>query len=84
MAHAKREELQDLGALLDSVRGLEALKEKSFGCFYRKGKGVLHIHVQQGRRFAHVSDGKTWHEVDLPAGVNQRKALGRMRELLLP
>lgn len=69
MAHAKREDLADLGALLERIRGIESLKEKSFGCFYRKGKGVLHFHMQKGRRFAHVSDGKKWFEVDLPGAA---------------
>lgn len=75
MAHAKPDDLKDLAPLLSEIRSLETLKEKSMGCFYFKSKGVLHFHVQKGRRFAHVFDGSDWQEVDLPseASSSQQK-----------
>lgn len=73
MAHAKADDLKDIAPLLDQLRGIETLKEKSLGCFYRKGKGVLHFHLQKGRRFAHLFDGKKWREVDIAANLSDRK-----------
>jgi len=70
MAHAKPEDLKDLALLLEQLRGIETLREKSPGCFYRKGKSVLHFHTQKGRRYAHVFDGKDWREIDLPVPQN--------------
>jgi hypothetical protein len=66
MAHAKPDDLKDLSSLLSNIRSMQTLKEKSMGCFYFKSKGVLHFHLQNGRRFAHVFDGSRWQEVDLP------------------
>lgn len=81
MAHAKKEELQDCVPLLEKIRGMETLKEKSFGCFYRKGKGVLHFHRQGDRRFAHAWDGKKWHEIDLPSGKGNPQNLAAYRRI---
>lgn len=85
MAHATAEDLKDLETLLENIRALEDLKEKSLGCFYFKGKGILHFHTKQGRRYAHVSDGKQWREVDLPSKISslaQKKAFAIIRNLL--
>jgi hypothetical protein len=75
MAHSKREELTDCELLLEKIRALPALKEKSFGCFYFKGKGVLHFHQVKERRYVHVSDGKNWHEVDIVAPASKNTNL---------
>lgn len=85
MAHATAEDLKDLKPLLENIRTLVALKEKSLGCFYYKSKGILHFHTKQGRRYAHVSDGKQWYEVDLPSKISslaQKKAFAIIRKLL--
>ncbi len=85
MAHAKVEDLKDLKFLLENIRTLDGLKEKSLGCFYFKSKGILHFHIKQGRRYAHVSDGQRWHEVDLPSKIGlpaQKKAFSAIRKLL--
>ena len=66
MAHAKQTDLTDIRELLDKIRTL-ALKEKSFGCFYSKNKAVLHFHVTNERRYAHVFDGEDWIEIDISA-----------------
>ena len=85
MAHAKQSDLVDLTSLLTNIRALEGLKEKSFGCFYLKGKGILHFHMKQERRFAHVFDGKMWKEVDLPSKLSvkdQKAAFSKIQKTL--
>lgn len=85
MAHAKADDLKDLKPLLGDIRTLHELKEKSLGCFYLKGKGVLHFHIKQGRRYAHVFDGKKWHEIDLPNPISQvarKRAFSQIQKLL--
>lgn len=72
MAHAKKEHLKDLGVLLSEIRKASALKEKSFGCFYFKSKGVLHFHMKGERRYAHVFDGDKWVEVDIAPVMSER------------
>jgi hypothetical protein len=85
MAHAKKEHLDGLQMLLSEIRKSSVLKEKSLGCFYFKSKGVLHFHIKDTRLFAHVFDGKIWHEVDLVTPMsdkNQRTAAKKIVQLL--
>ena len=70
MAHAKKEDLQDITLLLAELRTIENLKEKSLGCFYLKGKGVLHFHTKAERRYAHIWTGKTWVEFGIERKPN--------------
>lgn len=86
MAHAKPTDLKDLGVLLADLRGIATLKEKSVGCFYLKGKSVLHFHVQKGRRFAHVFTGEKWCEVDLEENISDGKQVSVFKSIvrLLP
>jgi hypothetical protein len=85
MAHAKPSDLADIAALLTKIRGIPLLKEKSPGCFYHKSKGVLHFHVKDARRYAHVFDGKDWQEIDIkpaPSVALQKKIEKQIRNLL--
>lgn len=86
MAHAKKEHLQDLGILISEIRKIAALKEKSFGCFYFKSKGVLHFHIKAHRLYAHVFNGKNWVEVDLkiPMPAKSQKQIAKKITQLLP
>lgn len=78
-AHAKPEHLKNLHSLLTELRKLSALKEKTLGCFYRKSKSVLHFHIKATRLYAHVYDGKIWHEVDIEQtlSVTKQKQLSK-------
>ncbi len=85
MAHAKPSDLEDIDFLLTAIRKIESLKEKSIGCFYLKGKGVLHFHIKGERRYAHVFDGKLWNEVDIeptPPLTKQKSLLKSIRKIL--
>jgi hypothetical protein len=85
MAHAKLSDLADLAVLLAEMRGIPLLKEKSLGCFYYKSKGVLHFHVKDTRRYAHVFDGKDWQEIDIkpaPSVALQKKIQKEIYRLL--
>jgi hypothetical protein len=79
MAHAKPEHLKELAILLSEIRKAPMLKEKSLGCFYLKGKGVLHFHIKGERFYAHVFDGRDWSEVDikLPLTAVKQKDLSK-------
>jgi len=86
MAHAKPEHLKDLNSLISEIRKISTLKEKSFGCFYFKNKGVLHFHIKAERLYAHVFDGKDWIEVDLvtPMSASTKKQISKKIIKLLP
>lgn len=86
MAHAKVSDLSDLEILLDETRKRNILKEKSFGCFYYKSKGVLHFHINKDkRRFAHVFQKPDWVEVDLKESLSaseQKKIVNKIFKIL--
>ena len=54
MRHARPEDLDRLEPLLELLRRLEGLKEKSRGTFYRGSRAFLHFHEHEGGFFADV------------------------------
>jgi hypothetical protein len=54
MKHASPEALDVLEPLLNSVRNLPALREKSRGVFYLRSKAFLHFHEDPTGLFADV------------------------------
>lgn len=61
MAHCPYDLLVDLETSLDVIRRLPRIKEAKPGIFYLRGKGFLHFHIdKENKRWADVSDGKSW------------------------
>jgi hypothetical protein len=54
MRHARPEDLDRLEPLLEKIRKLDGLKEKSRGTFYRGSRAFLHFHEHEGGFFADV------------------------------
>jgi len=52
MRHARPEDLDRLEPLLEKLRRIEGLKEKSRGTFYRGLRAFLHFHEHEGGFFA--------------------------------
>lgn len=52
MKHAGAEALDRLEPLLDEVRAMGSLAEKTRGVFYRKGRAFLHFHEDPKGLFA--------------------------------
>ncbi len=73
MAHAKASDLLDIESLLNDLRALPSLREKSNACFYLKSKSVLHFHIKGERRYIHVFDSKGWVEIDVPKPVMKKE-----------
>jgi hypothetical protein len=57
MRHARAEALDQLEPLLHALRAFDALKEKSRGLFYRRGRSFLHFHEDSAGLFADLSTG---------------------------
>ena len=68
MKHAGAAALDALEPLLEQLRAIDGLKEKSRGCFYRGSKAFLHFHEDFGGFFADLKKGGDF--VRLP--VNNR------------
>jgi hypothetical protein len=73
--HITREKLQDLQALLASLKTINGLREKTPGVFYRKSSAFLHFHEEGEQIFADIKlDGKNFTR--LPASTaRQRQSL---------
>ncbi|HLH86398.1 MAG TPA: hypothetical protein VKU79_06010 [Thermoplasmataceae archaeon] len=69
MHHAKREELEPLAPLLETIRGIKEIKEPTFGHFYHKGKGILHFHVDEGKIYADLLDERI---LIVPGGLERQ------------
>ena len=48
MRHARPEDLDRVEALLEQLRALDGLQERSRGTFYRRSKAFLHFHEHDG------------------------------------
>ena len=77
MRHARADDLLAYAALLDELRAVDGLKERTVGSFYRRGSGFLHFHVDGDRLLADVKVGGNWQR--LPASTaRERRALVRL------
>ena len=54
MRHARAEALDELADILDGLRAMPALKEKSRGTFYRSSRAFLHFHEDPTGLYADV------------------------------
>jgi hypothetical protein len=52
--HITPERLDELENLLEALRGIDALREKKHGVFYRKSRAFLHFHEDPAGLFADV------------------------------
>lgn len=67
MAHCPEDKLTDLVDFFAELRNWPGLKEKQPGIFYFKGRGFLHFHIKDGKRWADIREGKNWGSpLDLP------------------
>lgn len=72
LAHCKKQDLEDIEYLLNKIRSLNTLNEKTYGCFYLKSKSLIHFHIKDKRRYAHLWSNKNWVELDIPYNMNQK------------
>ena len=74
MKHAGADALDALEPVLEQLRAIGGLKEKSRGSFYRKSKGFLHFHEDPAGFFADLKKGDAF--VRLP--VNSRSEIAAL------
>jgi hypothetical protein len=76
MKHATASALDELEPLLVELRRHGALKEKTRGVFYSRGRAVLHFHEDPKGLFADLRVGADWRR--LPVNTQaEREALLR-------
>ena len=80
MRHARPDDLALVAPLLEKLRAIDGLKERTPGSFYFKSKGFLHFHEHEGEILADVKEGGDWVRLsagkrDWPALVKKVKSL---------
>jgi hypothetical protein len=83
MKRAGAAALDQLEGLLDAVRTLGVLKEKSRGVFYRRSKAFLHFHEDPAGLFADVrtADETDFDRVKVDEAQGQAILLQRLAEI---
>ncbi len=56
MRHARPEQLKGVSDLLNSVRKIDGIRERNYGHFYFKGRGILHFHEDSGKIYADIEE----------------------------
>jgi hypothetical protein len=64
MRHARPDDLDRIEPLLEALRALPDMKERSRGVFYRSGKAFLHFHEHEGALLADLRAGADWDRLD--------------------
>ena len=83
MRHAIAEELEAIAPLLDQLRTVDGLKEKSTGTFYKGSKAFLHFHVDGDDFWADVKlNGQEFERVRATTKAEQRSLVTQIRRAL--
>ncbi|MGD0192092.1 MAG: hypothetical protein ABSD74_15235 [Rhizomicrobium sp.] len=83
MKHAGPEALDRLEALLDKLRKIAALKEKSRGVFYRAGRSCLHFHEHGAELYADLRTGGDFERFPATSKVEQTALLKLVNDSLV-
>jgi hypothetical protein len=76
MRHARAEDLDRLEPLLQRLRRLTGLKEKSRGAFYLRSRAFLHFHADGDCFYADVRLGDDFERLPATTAVERKKLLG--------
>ncbi len=82
MGHARSEDLVDVADVLDAIRALPRVSERSPGVFYIGRAPFLHFHTRGGERWADAKAGRDWGpEVPLPFGAGRATKAAFLEEV---
>jgi hypothetical protein len=83
MRHARQDDLEQLAPLLEQLRALDGLVERTPGSFYRKSSGFLHFHIDGDDVYADVKlDGKEFERTRVTTKTEQRALVTSVRKVL--
>jgi len=80
--HVGSRSLDRLEPLLGELRGLEGLREKKRGVFYRKSRAFLHFHEDPNGLFADVRLADDFERLRVTTRAEQRELVRRLRGAL--
>lgn len=80
MKHVTDDGLDELDGLLVDLRGVDGLREKSRGVFYRGSRAFLHFHEDPSGFFADVRlDGPEFDRMRVSTNAERKRLLSRVR-----
>jgi hypothetical protein len=82
MRHARPEALDDLEPMLEALRAMPDLREKSRGTFYRGSRAFLHFHEDPAGLFADVRLNDEFERFRVTTQRERRTVLTRVRAAL--
>jgi len=80
MKHAGDDALEQLGSLLDQLRGIDELKEKRPGVFYCRSKAFLHFHEDHSGLFADLRSDDEFLRFEVTTASQQKSLMVRVRK----
>ena len=85
MKHATASALDRLEPLLEQLRALPGMRERSRGVFYRKSQAFLHFHEDPKGLFADLRDvaGRDFDRFDVTAATGETALVAAARTRLL-
>ena len=84
MRHARPEDLDRLEPLLEKLRRLDGMKEKSRGTFYRGARAFLHFHEHGGGFFADVRLADDFERFPATTAAERKALIGLVEKTLRP
>ena len=83
MKHVTDAGLDELDGLLVDLRGVDGLREKSRGVFYRGSRAFLHFHEDPTGLYADVRvDGAEFERMRVTTKAERERLLSRVRSAL--
>lgn len=79
MRHATTETLEEIEPLLERLRSVPGLIEKSPGVFYRRSKAFLHFHEDPSGLHADVRFGEEFERVRAETDTEREALVARIR-----
>jgi hypothetical protein len=81
--HARDDDLDRIEPLLDQLRALDGLTEKSRGVFYRRSRACLHFHADGSDTYADVRfAGDDFERLRATTKAEQRALVASVRRAL--
>jgi len=79
MKHAGETALRALAPLLEALRTIPGLKERSPGTFYRGSRALLHFHEDPAGLFADLKQGGEWQRFRVNSAAERERLLTHVR-----
>ena len=82
MKHAGETSLNGLEDVLAQLRGLEGIRERKRGVFYRKSTAFIHFHEDPAGTFADVRNDSEWLRLRVNTASERRQFMRLAADIL--